>query len=154
METYRDLLGRKPKETPATVTIDGVEAALDYGLAEQWGIITARYTEDYTTAELSWLQPNETISLTGQRDYRKSGDTESVSSEIEMVYRTGKQYTSTDTITRYYKGESRRVALKQMEAIVKAYRAAIDAIGNADNPDFEAELDAAATEHVTGGEAQ
>ena len=153
METYKDLLARKPKETPATVTIDGVEAALDYSL-EQYGIITARYKEWYANPDngFSWIKPGETLELTGQRDYRKSGDI-GVSSEIEMVYRTGKQYTSADTITHYYKGESRRAALKQMEVIVNAYRAAIDAIGNVANPDFEAELDAAVHESVTGGEA-
>ena len=66
MESYKDLLDRKPKETPATVTIDGVEAALDYSL-EWFGIIIARYKERYTAAELSWLQGAETVELTGRR---------------------------------------------------------------------------------------
>ena len=40
METYKDLLARKPKETPATVTIDGVEAKISYDL-ERYGIVSA-----------------------------------------------------------------------------------------------------------------
>ena len=153
METYKDLLDRKPKETPATVTIDGVEAALDYSL-EQYGVVSARYWEVYTANNLSWLKNGEELNLTGRRRYYREDRAPIVGSDIEMVFRTGKPYTSSDSITRCYSGESRRVALKQMETIVNAYRAAIDAIGNVDNPDFEAELDAAVTEHVTGGEAE
>ena len=153
METYKDLLERKPKETPATVTIDGVEAAVSYDL-QQYGVITASYKEIYTHAELNWLQNKETLELSGWRRYYREDRTAIARSNIEMVFRTGKPCTSSDSITRYYNGESRRAALKQMEAIVKAYRAAIDAIGNAANPDFEAELDAAVRESVTGGEAE
>ena len=153
METYKDLLERKPKETPATVTIDGVEAALDYSL-ERFGIIFAKYEETYTPAELSWLQGVDELELTGRRRYSDNNTQERVSSAIEMTWRSGKEYSGADSITHYYHGESRRAALKQMEAIVNAYRAAIDAIGNADSPDFEAELDAAVRESVTGGEAE
>ena len=153
METYKDLLDRKPKETPATVTIDGVEAALDYSL-ERFGIIIARYEERYTAAELSWLQGVETVELTGRRRYSNDDRQESVSGTIELIWRQGAEYAGKDSITHYYNGESRRNALKQLQAIVTAARTAIDAIGNADNPDFEAELDAAVSEHVTGGEAE
>ena len=153
MESYKDLLDRKPKETPATVMVDGVEAALDYSM-EQYGVISARYWEVYTANNLGWLKPGEELNLTGRRRYYSEDRAEIVGSDIELVFRTGKPYTSSDSITRCYKGESRRNALKQMERIVTAYRAAIDAIGNTDNPDFEAELDAAVTEHATGGEAQ
>ena len=152
METYKDLLSRKPKETPATVMIDGVEAALDYSL-ERYGTIIARYEERYTASELSWLRDKETVELTGRRRYHDGDNQSGVSSTIELVWRQDAEYTGTDSITHYYRGESRHNALKQMERIVTAYRAAIDAIGNADNPDFEAELDAAVTE-ATGGEAQ
>ena len=153
METYKDLLARKPKETPATITIDGVEAALDYSL-ERYGTIIARYQETYTASELSWLQGAETVTLTWSRRYHDGDNQSGVSSRIELIWRQGAEYTGKDSITHYYRGESRRSALKQMERIVTAARAAIDAIGNAANPDFEAELDAAATESVTGGEAQ
>ena len=153
METYKDLLNRKPKETPATVTIDGVEAALDYSL-ERYGTIIACYEEAYTHNELSWLRSAETVELTGSRRYHDGDNQSGVSSTIELVWRQGAEYTANDSITHYYRGESRHNALKQMERIVTAYRAAIDAIGNSDNPDFEAELDAAVTEHVTGGEAE
>ena len=153
METYKDLLDRKPKETPATVTIDGVEAALDYSL-ERYGTIIARYDETYTATELSWLQGVETVELTGSRRYHDGDYQSGVSGTIELIWRQGAAYEAEDSITHYYRGESRRVALKQMEAIVNAYRVAIDAIGDADNPDFEAELDAAARESVTGGEAE
>lgn len=153
METYKDLLERKPKETPATVTIDGVEAALDYSL-ERYGTIIARYEETYTATELGWLQGAETVELTGRRRYHDGDNQDGVSSIIELIWRQGAEYAGKDSITHYYRGESRRNALKQLQAIVTAARAAIDAIGNAANPDFEAELDAAVTEHVTGGEAQ
>ena len=152
METYKDLLSRKPKETPATVMIDGVEAALDYSL-ERYGTIIARYEEAYTASELSWLRDKETVELTGRRRYHDGDNQSGVSSTIELVWRQDAEHVGTDSITHYYRGESRHNALKQMERIVTAYRAAIDAIGNADNPDFEAELDAAVTE-ATGGEAQ
>ena len=153
MESYKDLLDRKPKETPATVTIDGVEAALDYSL-ERYGSIIARYEETYTATELSWLQGVETVELTGSRRYHDGDNQDGVSSIIELIWRQGAAYEAEDSITHYYRGESRCNALKQLQAIVTAARAAIDAIGNAANPDFEAELDAAATEHVTGGEAE
>lgn len=152
MESYKDLLDRRPKETPATVTIDGVEAALDYSL-ERYGTIIARYEEAYTASELSWLQCAETVELTGRRRYHDGDNQSGVSSTIELIWRQDPKHVDTDSITHYYRGESRRAALKQMEVIVNACRAAIDAIGNAANPDFEAELDAAVTEHVTGGEA-
>ena len=152
METYKDLLDRKPKETPATVTIDGVEAALDYSL-ERYGTIIARYEETYTATELSWLQCAETVELTGRRRYHDGDNQSGVSSAIELVWRQDAVHVGADSITHYYRGESRRSALKQMERIVTAARAAIDAIGNADNPDFEEELDAAVRESVTGGEA-
>ena len=153
MEIYKDLLERKPKETPATVTIDGVEAALDYSL-ERFDTIIARYNEAYTHNELSWLQGAETVELTGRRRYRDGDNQDSVSSTIELIWRQDAEHVGTYSITHYYRGESRRNALKQLQTIVTAARAAIDAIGNAANPDFEAELDAAVTEHVTGGEAQ
>ena len=153
MESYKDLLDRKPKETPATVTIDGVEAALDYSL-ERYGTIIARYEETYTATDLSWLQGVETVELTGRRRYHDGDNQSGVSSTIELIWRQGAEYAGKDSITHYYRGESRRAALKQLQAIVQAARAAIDAIGNADNPDFEAELDSAITEHVTGGEAE
>lgn len=153
METYKDLLDRKPKETPATVTIDGVEAAVDYSL-ERYGTITARYQETYTATELSWLQGVETIELTGRRRYHDGDNQSGVSSAIELIWRQGAEYTGRDSITHYYPGESRHCALRQMRAILEAVRAAIDAIGDADNPDFEAELDAAVRESVTGREAQ
>ena len=152
METYKDLLDRKPKETPATVTIDGVEAELDYSL-ERYGTIIARYEEAYTHNELSWLRDSETVELTGRRRYHNDGAQDIISGAIEMEWiSSGKA--DADTIKYYYRGESRRNALKQLQAIVTAARTAIDAIGNADNPDFESELDAAVTEHVTGGEAE
>ena len=147
METYKDLLERKPKETPATITIDGVEAALDYSL-ERYGIISASYAETYTASGLSWLRDGEKVDLDGSRTY--SDNTGSVRSEISIVWTNGNGV----FIKQCYPGESRRNALKQLQAIVTAARAAIDAIGNAANPDFEAELDAAVREHVTGGEAQ
>ena len=150
METYKELLDRKPKETPATVTIDGVEAKLDYDL-ERFGIIIARYEERYTAAELGWLQDIETVELTGRRRYSNDDRQESVRGTIELIWRQGAEYAGKDSITHYYCGESRRNALKQLQAIVTAARTAIDAIGNAHNPDFEAELDAAVSEHVTGG---
>ena len=153
METYKDLLDRKPKETPATVTIDGVEAALDYSL-ERYGTIIARYDETYTATELSWLHGAETVELTGRRRYHDGDNQSGVSSTIELIWRQDAEHVGTDSVTHYYRGESRRNALKQLQAIVTAARAAIDAIGNADNPDFEAELDAAVAEHVTGGEAE
>ena len=152
METYKDLLDRKPKETPATVTIDGVEAALDYSL-ERYGTIIARYEETYTATELSWLQGAETVELTGRRRYHDGDSQSGVSSTIELIWRQDAEHVGTDSITHYYCGESRRNALKQLQAIVTAARAAIDAIGNAANPDFEAELDAAVRESITGGEA-
>ena len=152
METYKDLLDRKPKETPATVTIDGVEAKLDYDL-ERYGIIIARYEEAYTHNELDWLRDNESVELTGRRRYHDGDNQSGVSSTIELIWRQGAEYAAKDSITHYFNGESRRNALKQLQAIVTAARAAIDAIGNADNPDFEAELDAAVTEHVTGWES-
>lgn len=152
METYKDLLDRKPKETPATVTIDGVEAKLDYDL-ERFGVIIARYEETYTTTELSWLQGAETVELTGRRRYHDDYYQDGVSSTIELIWRQGAEYTGKDSITHYYPGESRRNALNQLQAIVTAARAAIDAIGNAANPDFETELDAAVSDSVTGGEA-
>ena len=153
MESYKDLLDRKPKETPATVTIDGVEAALDYSL-ERYGTIIARYEETYTAADLSWLQGVETVELTGRRRYHTGDNQDSVSGIIELIWRQDAEHVGKDSITHYYRGESRRNALKQLRAIVNAARAAIDTIGNADNPDFEAELDAAVREHVTGGEAE
>ena len=153
MESYKDLLDRKPKETPATVTIDGVEAALDYSL-ERYGTITARYQETYTATEFSWLQGVETVTLTGSRHYYDGDKQSGVSSTIELIWRQGAEYADKDSITHYYRGESRRNALKQLQAIVAAAREAIDAIGNAANPDFEAELDAAVRESVTGGETQ
>ena len=152
MESYKDLLDRKPKETPATVTIDGVEAALDYSL-ERYGTIIARYEETYTATELSWLQGAEMVELTGSRRYHDGDNQSGVSSTIELIWRQDAEYAGKDSITHYYPGESRRAALKQMEVIVNAYRATIDAIGNAANPDYEAELDKAARESVTGGEA-
>ena len=152
METYKDLLARKPKETPATVTIDGVEAALDYSL-ERYGTIIARYEETYTATELSWLQGAETVELTGRRRYHDGDNQGGVSSTIELEWISSGSVDA-DTIKHVYRGESRRNALKQLQTIVTAARAAIDAIGNADNPDFEAELDAAVTEHVAGGEAE
>ena len=153
MESYKDLLERKPKETPATVTIDGVEAELDYSL-ERYGTIIARYEETYTATELSWLQGVETVELTGRRRYHDGDNQDGVSSIIELIWRQGAEYTGKDSITHYYRGESRRNALKHLQAIVTVAREVIDTIGNADNPDFEAELDAAVTEHVTGGEAE
>lgn len=147
MESYKDLLDRKPKETPATVTIDGVEAAISYNL-EQYGIISASYTETYTASDLSWLRDGEKVDLDGQRAY--SNNTGSVRSEINLIWTNGNGV----FIKRCYRGESRRNALKQLRAIVTAARGAIDAIGNAANPDFEAELDAAVRESVTGGEAE
>ena len=153
METYKDLLARKPKETPVTVTIDGVEAALDYSL-ERYGTIIARYEEAYTASELSWLRDKETVELTGRRRYHDGDNQSGVSSAIELVWRQDAVHVGADSITHYYRGESRRNALKQLRAIVTAARAAIDAIGNAANPDFEAELDAAVSEHVTGGGAE
>ena len=147
METYKDLLDRKPKEAVATIVIDGVDAAISYSL-QQYGIITASYTECYAPSELAWLRDGEIVELDGRRSYSDLND--NVRSEINMTWNNG----SGVFIKRCYKGESRRNALKQLQAIVTAARAAIDAIGNADNPDFEAELDAAVTEHVTGGEAE
>ena len=147
METYKDLLERKPKETPVTVTIDGVEAAISYSL-QQYGIINASYTETYTASELAWIRDGELVELDGRRSY--SDITDSVRSEVCVTWNNGAGV----FIKRCYKGESRRNALKQLQAIVTAAREVIDAIGNSDNPDFEAELDAAVTEHVTGGEAQ
>ena len=147
MESYKDLLDRKPKETPATVTIDGVDAAISYSL-QQYGIISASYTETYTASELVWIREGELVELDGRRSY--SDITDSVRSEVCMTWNNGAGV----FIKRCYNGESRRNALKQLRAIVNAARAAIDTIGNADNPDFEAELDAAVREHVTGGEAE
>ena len=109
--------------------------------------------ETYTATELSWLQGVEMVELTGRRRYHDGDNQSGVSSTIELIWRQDAEYTGKDSITHYYRGESRRNALKQLQAIVTAARAAIDAIGNADSPDFEAELDAAVTEHVTGGEA-
>ena len=152
METYKDLLARKPKETPATVTIDGVEAALDYSL-ERYGTIIARYEEAYTHNELSWLRDKETIELTGCRRYHDGDNQSGVSSTIEMEWISSGSVDA-DTIKHIYPGESRCNALKQLQAIVTAAREVIDAIGNAANPDFEAELDTAVTEHVTGGETE
>ena len=146
METYKDLLARKPKETPATVTIDGVEAKISYDL-ERYGIVSASYAETYVASDLSWLRDGEKVDLDGSRCY--SDNTGSVRSEINLVWTNGNGV----FIKRCYRGESRRNALKQLQTIVTAAREAIDAIGNAANPDFEAELDAAVTEHVTGGEA-
>ena len=151
METYKDLLDRKPKETPATVTIDGVEAELDYSL-ERYGTIIARYEEAYTASELSWLRDKETVELTGRRRYHDGDNQSGVSSLIELIWRQDSEHVGTDSITHYSRGESRRNALKQLQAIVTAARAAIDTIGNAANPDFEAELDTAVHESVTGGE--
>ena len=148
METYKDLLDRKPKETPAYITIDGVEARISYEL-EECGIISASYSEIYKPDNLSWLQERERVMLYGDRSYYNN--TQRVVSKIDCKWMADDKPVS---IELEYHGESRRNALKQMETIVKAYRAAIDAIGNADNPDFEAELDAAVTEHVTGGEAE
>ena len=105
METYKDLLARKPKETPATVTIDGVEAKLDYDL-ERFGIIIARYEERYTATELSWLQGVETVELTGRRRYHDGDNQDGVSSTIELIWRQGAEYAGKDSITHYYRGES------------------------------------------------
>ena len=109
-------------------------------------------TETYTATELSWLQGVETVELTGRRRYHDGDNQSGVSSTIEMEWISSGSVDA-DTIKHIYRGESRRNALKQLQAIVTAARAAIDAIGNADNPDFEAELDAAVRESVTGGEA-
>ena len=98
-------------------------------------------------SDLSWLRDGEKVDLDGSRCY--SDNTGSVRSEINLVWTNGNGV----FIKRCYRGESRRNALKQLQTIVTAAREAIDAIGNAANPDFEAELDAAVTEHVTGGEA-
>ena len=149
METYKDLLDRKPKETPATVTIDGVEAKISYEL-ERYGIVSASYTETYKQGDLSWLQECESVQLWGERSYYDSSGR--VISKIDCIWSSAKD--KGVFIKLCYNGESRRNALKQLQAIVTAARAAIDAIGNADNPDFEAELDAAVTEHVTGGGAE
>ena len=145
MESYKDLLDRKPKETPATVTIDGVEAKISYEL-ERYGIVSASYTETYKQGDLSWLQECESVQLWGERSYYDSS--ERVISKIDCLWGSPKD--KGVCIKFEYKGESRRNALKQLQAIVTAARAAIDAIGNADNPDFEAELDEAVSEHVTG----
>ena len=94
------------------------------------------------------------MELIGRRRYHDGDSQSGVSSTIELIWRQDAEHAGTDSITHYYRGESRRNALKQLQAIVTAAREAIDAIGNAANPDFEAELDAAVTEHVTGKEAQ
>ena len=149
MESYNELMAMRPQVRYATILVDGVDAKIDYELA-YIGILYADYTEDYTNAELDWLLDGESVELRGRRRYSLDRDAESVISTITMEWGNNKGA----NVKYVYAGESRRNALRQLKAIVTATRAAIDAIGNAANPDFEAELDAAVTEHVTGGEAQ
>ena len=44
METYKNLLDMRPKESAVTIKIDGVEAKVEYDL-QNCGIISARYSE-------------------------------------------------------------------------------------------------------------
>ena len=144
MESYEDLLDMRPKEPIVTIKIDGVDAKVDYDL-QNCGIISARYTERYNSDNFAWLQDGEIVEIDGHRSYF-TGAAEWTKSYINLVWSKNKAV----YIKLIYNGESRINALKQLQAIVTAARAAIDAIDNADNPDFEAELDAAVTEHVTG----
>ena len=139
METYKDLLDRRPQVQTVTILLDGVEAKIDYEL-ERFGIIYADYTEGYTNDQLDWLRDGESIELRGRRRYAIDGKTESVISTITMEWGVCKGH----SVKYVYAGESRRNALLQMRAIITATRAAIDAINNASNQDLEYELGKAA----------
>lgn len=147
MESYNELMAMRPEVRDATILVDGVKAKIDYELAYV-GILYADYIEDYTNAELDWLLDGESVELRGRRRYSLDGKTESVISTITLEWGVCKGH----SVRYVYAGESRRNALQQFRAIVEAIRAAIDTVSNADNPDFEAELGAAVSESVTGGE--
>ena len=115
MENYKDLIARQPKQSAAVTTlIDGVEATVDYSLADV-GVIYARYSEGYTYRELSWLQPEATVKIDGARRYTITANNETVESKTVTTW-----YYKGSHIMHTYNGESREIALEQLKQIVLA----------------------------------